>query len=213
MELSKQANADYKNCRALIFELVKLKGFVIEPIVLGDIFYDYLQEMKPNNMNTQKARNMSKVFATLCHIFYIAGQRHNILSAFPVSPKIWGDLNIGRSALEESIKTLKEMALVEYYNWYPKGHPEQRKRYYKIDIPKFESIVKQAKKKERPKAAATDDIDLSFADDWAKFSGQKRKVSYDKIPEYKPKNSLLSMQAIIDKEKANADTKTEEDIV
>ena len=101
-------------------------GFVMEPIAWGEVFYAELQSKNPNNQNREVARNLSKVFAVLCHTFYFAKKKNANMEIFFVSPCIWEKHMLGRKTVKVSTERLKEMGLIEYWNWYKKSDKRTR---------------------------------------------------------------------------------------
>lgn len=119
-------------------------GFVMKPIILGQVFLHYLQENQPNGNNIETARGLAEVFSLMCHIYRRGAKRFNFITSFFISPSIWHEHLIGRRVQERSIAILREMGLVENYNWYPDGKPNHRRKWYRINLEKLQEIISQA---------------------------------------------------------------------
>lgn len=131
---------NYKKVRKLIFNLQKQSGAVIKPIVFAQLFYLYLKKYHPSRNNIDQARNMAEVFAILCNEYYIHAKMHGITSAFFVTEDKWREYMIGKTAKENSIKLLKEMKLIDYYNFYRESK-QHRRRMYIINLEKIEELI------------------------------------------------------------------------
>lgn len=137
-KLTKQQNCI--KVRDMISKLQKKSGAIIKPIAFGKQFYNYLCEKYPTNkMNIDRARTMAEVFAILCNEYYVHGLRYDLKSAFFVTEKTWLKMLIGRKARENSIKILKEIGLINYYNIVDKEY-KIRRRFYEINVEKFDSF-------------------------------------------------------------------------
>ena len=131
---------DYENINNMMYKFADLRGFLLEPIVLGEVFYRILQEKSKSDKNIQTANNMLKVFSILCQFNYINGKKYKNHKGFSVSPKIWKINCVGRSALETSIKHLKDINLIDYENSCYKGQASRRKRFYSINLFKLDIL-------------------------------------------------------------------------
>ena len=108
-----EKHKEFENINAVFYQLVKMSGFIMEPIILGEVFFRYLQKQKASDKNKQTARNMSKVFSILCQYNFINGKVYKNENGFAVSPSVWQKHCIGRDALETSIKYLKELSALQ----------------------------------------------------------------------------------------------------
>ena len=53
---------------------------------------------------------------------------------------------IGRKAIEINLPLLKEMSLIDYYNfWTQPKNKKSRKRFYRINVPMLETLLTKAK--------------------------------------------------------------------
>ena len=137
---------EFENINAVFYQLVKISGFVMEPIILGEIFFRYLQKQKVSDKNKQTARNMSKVYSILCQYNFINGKVYKNENGFAVSPSVWQKHCIGRDALETSIKYLKELHLIDFQNSCYYGNKERRKRFYIVNIIALENLLLEAQR-------------------------------------------------------------------
>lgn len=210
-------NPYYKNVRAVFFELAKIKGFVLEPTILGELFYKHLEKQNHSDKNLQTARNMSKVFSILNHYKYLNGKRKND-NSFSISPMVWKLHCIGKDALEKSIKLLKEMNLIDYFNSCYQGNKERRKRFYQINLYALQNLLTNYQReleKEQAKQTSKDlflyehflnytnhkEYNTELAEEQA-FSKFKENVNKGKIilpqqKEYTFKESLDNLEEII----------------
>lgn len=131
---------NYKKVRKILVDLQKQSGSIIKPIAFAQLFYLYLKKNHPSRNNIDQARNMAEVFAILCNEYFIHGKTHNITSAFFITQEKWREYMIGRTARENSIKILKEIGLIDYYNFYKKSK-ETRRRMYIVNLAKLEQLI------------------------------------------------------------------------
>ena len=141
-----EKHKEYENINALFYQIVKLSGFVLEPIILGEVFFRYLEQQKASDKNKQTARNMSKVYSILCQYNFINGKVYHNEKGFAISPSVWQKHCIGRDALETSIQKLKAMNLIDFNNSCYYGNKERRKRFYNVYRIGLENILRQAEK-------------------------------------------------------------------
>lgn len=131
---------NYKKIRKVLFNLQKQSGAIIKPIAFAQLFYVYLRKYYPSRNNLDQARNMAEVFAILCNEYYIHGKMHGITTAFFITEEKWREYMIGKTAKEHSIKILKKMKLIDYYNFY-KESKQHRRRMYIINLEKLEELI------------------------------------------------------------------------
>lgn len=141
-----EKHKEFENINHLMYKLANLQGFILEPIILGEVFYRKLQKIKQRDKNKQTANNMLKVFTILCQFNYINGKIYKNEKSFSISPKIWSRNCIGRNALETSLKHLKEINLIDYTNSCYKGQCDKRKRFYSLNRIVLETLYKEAEK-------------------------------------------------------------------
>ena len=164
-----EKHKEYENINALFYQMVKLSGFVLEPIILGEVFFRNLQLQKESDKNKQTARNMSKIYSILCQYNFINGKLYHNENGFAVSSNIWQKHCIGRDALDTSIKILKEMNLIDYENSCYYGNKDRRKRFYSINKSGFEFLLHQAEKI----ASEEQDKDLQLYEDFLDYTNRK----------------------------------------
>ena len=75
---AQEKNEEYKNVRWLMWELTKINGFVLKPIILNNLFFNHMQQNHKSKMNAEQARNMAEIFSVLCHVYHIAGRKYYI---------------------------------------------------------------------------------------------------------------------------------------
>lgn len=134
---------DYENVRNLMIELGNVAGYIINPICLQDYILKYLLTRSSNNkMNSLKAKNASVLFATLCNEYFLLNQnREPSLTEFFVPADKWNKYSIKQGMRENSLKILKEINLISYYN---KPNPSQNFGYvrmYKINTQRLNEIL------------------------------------------------------------------------
>lgn len=164
-----EKHKEYENINALFYQMVKLSGFVLEPIILGEVFFRYLEQQKASDKNKQTARNMSKVYSILCQYNFINGKLYHNENGFSVSPSVWQKHCIGRDALETSIEKLKDMNLIDFDNSCYYGKKERRKRFYTINRNSLEYLLHQAEKIK----GEEQDKDLQLYEDFLDYTNRK----------------------------------------
>lgn len=108
---------NFECVRKIMFDLGEYSGYIVNPLCLQSFILKYLQEQSPKNkMNTVRARNASYVFAVLCNEFYLVNQNRIPQDNFFVRQERWKLMNVKQKMLENSIKILKKMLLIDYKN-------------------------------------------------------------------------------------------------
>lgn len=164
-----EKHKEYENINALIHQMVKISGFVLEPIILGEVFFRYLEQQKASDKNKQTARNMSKVYSILCQYNFINGKVYHNENGFAISPSVWQKHCIGRDALDTSIEKLKDMNLIDFDNSCYYGKKERRKRFYTISRNGLEYLLHQAEKIK----GEEQDKDLQLYEDFLDYTNRK----------------------------------------
>ena len=164
-----EKHKEYENINALFYQMVKLSGFVLEPIILGEVFFRYLQQQKASDKNKQTARNMSKIYSILCQYNFINGKLYHNENGFSISPSVWQKHCIGRDALDTSIQKLKDMNLIEYKNSCYNGNKERRKRFYSVNRNGLEYLLHQAEKIK----GEEQDKELQLYEDFLDYTNRK----------------------------------------
>ena len=164
-----EKHKEYENINALFYQMVKLSGFVLEPIILGEVFFRNLQLQKESDKNKQTARNMSKIYSILCQYNFINGKLYHNENGFSISPSVWQKHCIGRDALDTSIQKLKDMNLIEYKNSCYNGNKERRKRFYSVNRNGLEYLLHQAEKIK----GEEQDKELQLYEDFLDYTNRK----------------------------------------
>ena len=164
-----EKHKEYENINALFYQMVKLSGFVLEPIILGEVFFRNLQLQKESDKNKQTARNMSKIYSILCQYNFINGKLYHNENGFSVSPSVWQKHCIGRDALDTSIKKLKAMNLIDFDNSCYYGKKERRKRFYTVNRNGLEYLLHQAEKIK----GEEQDKDIQLYEDFLDYTNRK----------------------------------------
>ncbi len=134
---------DYKYVRQLMFDLATLNGYVINPISLQEYILKFLSMKSPKNkMNSIKAKNASLLFAILCNEYFLINQnREPSITEFFISTDKWGKYSVKQGMRENSLKILRDINLISYYN---KANPFQSFGYvrmYKINTQRLNEIL------------------------------------------------------------------------
>lgn len=134
---------DYEYVRQLMFDLAALNGYVITPICLQEYILKFLSMKSPKNkMNSLKAKNASLLFAILCNEYFLLNQnREPSLTEFFVSTDKWNKYSIKQGMRESSLKILKEINLLSYYNKENSSQNFGYIRMYKINTQKLNEIL------------------------------------------------------------------------
>ena len=111
--------------------------------VMQEYILKFLSMKSPKNkMNSLKAKNASLLFAILCNEYFLLNQnREPSLTEFFVSTDKWNKYSIKQGMRESSLKILKEIDLISYYN---KPSPSQNFGYvrmYKINTQRLNEIL------------------------------------------------------------------------
>ena len=127
-------------------------GFVFEPLCLRQLFYEYLKKYHNGKMIRQQARTMANVYACLLNEYYTKAIVHDYgIVEFYVSPDRWlNDYCLSEEAVNNSVKFLREIGLIDSKNRWDKVRKTKR-RWYIIYIRELEELVNRAEKLEKIK--------------------------------------------------------------
>ncbi len=134
---------DFEMVRNLMSELASVNGYLINPICLQNYILKYLVNKSPKNkMNSLKAKNASLIFAILCNEYFLLNQnRVPDITEFYMSTDRWNKHSIKQGMRENSLKILKELDLISYYNKRNITQNFGYVRMYKINTQRLNEIL------------------------------------------------------------------------
>lgn len=137
----------HEQARELLLSIQTQSGAAIRPLGIFQFFYSYLQKFHKSRMNKIKARNIAEVYCALQNEFFITNGCKNPHEWFYMTESRWDKYGLGKKAIYNSVKFLNETLFIETTLRTHPYKPQNKVRYYKIDMPRLLQLVKYAEGK------------------------------------------------------------------
>jgi len=135
----------HEQAREMLMAIQNQSGAAIKPFGVFQFFYDFLKSKSKSKMNHVKARNIADVYCALHNEFFITNGCRNPHEWFYLTQSRWQKYGLGRKAICNSIKFLTDNMFIETTLRTHPYKPQNKIRYYKIDLQNLFQIVQYTK--------------------------------------------------------------------